>query len=60
MWNSPSRNERTKSNLLQHSCGGCGKLSILFPDSCEVGHSNVVGDGFNVEFTFLGVSLVAG
>ena len=39
---------------------GCGKLSIFLPDVCEVCYSDVVGEGFEVEFSSLGSSLVAG
>jgi len=39
---------------------GCGKLSVFFSDGCEVGYSDVVAEGFEVEFASLGCSLVAG
>ena len=39
---------------------GCGKLSVFFSDGCEVGYSDVVGEGFEVEFASLGCSLVTG
>ena len=31
----------------------------MFPDGCEVGYSDVVGEGFEVEFSSLGSSPVA-
>lgn len=31
----------------------------MFPDGCEVGDSDVVGEGLEVEFTSLGVPLAA-
>ena len=43
-----------------HVRTGCGKLSILFRDVCEVAYSDVVGERFEVEFTSLGSSFVAG
>jgi hypothetical protein len=39
---------------------GCGKLSVFLPDCCEVGDSDVVAEGFELEFSSLGCSLVAG
>ena len=39
---------------------GCGTLSVFFFDVCEVCYSDVVGEGFEVEFSSLGSSLVAG
>jgi len=39
---------------------GCGTSSAFFFDVCEVCYSDVVGEGFEVEFSSLGSSLVAG
>jgi hypothetical protein len=39
---------------------GCGTSSAFFFDACEVCYSDVVGEGFEVEFSSLGSSLVAG
>ena len=39
---------------------GCGKLSVFFSDGCEVSDSDVVAEGFEVEFASLGCSLVTG
>lgn len=47
----------TRSGFLAFSCG---KLTILLPHGCEVGYSDVVAEGFEVEFASLGGSLVAG
>lgn len=29
-------------------CYGCGKLTVFFPDHCEIGDSDVIGEGFEV------------
>jgi len=39
--------------------GGCGKLSVFLPGCCEVGDSDVVAEGSEVEFASLGCSLAA-
>ena len=45
--------------MLSNGNEGCGKLSV-FSDVCEVGYSDVVAEGFEVEFSSLGGSVVAG
>jgi hypothetical protein len=39
---------------------GCGKLTVSAPDVCEVVYPDVVGEGFEVEFSPLGFSLATG
>jgi len=38
---------------------GCGKLSVFFSDRCEVGYSDVVAEGLEVEFSSLGCCFAA-